>query len=88
MGTIQEEGKRQRLRIETAAEAVANANPGAAPDTVIILGTGLGGLVDEISDRTTVDYSTIPGFPLSTAPGHEGQLHFGTIVTCSACFCR
>ena len=57
MGTIQEEGQRQRLRIESAAEAVAAANPGAAPETVIILGTGLGGLVEEISDKTTVDYS-------------------------------
>ena len=79
MGTIQEEGQRQRLRIEAAAEAVAAANPGDSPDTVIILGTGLGGLVDEISEKITIDYSAIPGFPISTAPGHSGQLHFGNI---------
>ncbi len=79
MGTIHEDGLRQRRRIEQAAEAIAQANPGATPDTVIILGTGLGGLVEEISDNSSIDYSAIPDFPQSTAPGHSGKLHFGEI---------
>lgn len=79
MPTIQEKGHAQRQRIEDAASALVDANPGAAPEVVIILGTGLGGLVEEISDRTSISYASIPGFPQSTAPGHEGKLHFGTI---------
>ncbi|MBN2744980.1 MAG: purine-nucleoside phosphorylase [Marinilabiliaceae bacterium] len=49
------------------------------PRVGIILGTGLGGLVNEIEIVKTIPYGEIPHFPLSTVEGHHGQLIFGTI---------
>lgn len=45
----------------------------------IILGTGLGSLVDHISIIEEVSYSNIPHFPTSTVEFHEGKLVYGTI---------
>lgn len=49
------------------------------PVTGIILGTGLGGLVEEINIETSISYEDIPNFPVSTVEGHSGRLIFGTI---------
>jgi len=46
----------------------------------IILGTGLGGLVNEISIKHKIDYADLPHFPLSTVESHHGKLIFGTIA--------
>lgn len=43
----------------------------------IILGSGLGALADEVVQRVTIDYSSIPHFPQSRVPGHEGQMVCG-----------
>ena len=48
----------------------------------IILGSGLGGLVDLITRETTINYTDIPNFPLSTVKGHGCELIFGTISGC------
>lgn len=48
-----------------------------SPEVGIILGTGLGGLVDEIEIHKTIPYVSIPNFPVSTVEGHLGQLIFG-----------
>ncbi|HET55789.1 MAG TPA: purine-nucleoside phosphorylase [Ignavibacteria bacterium] len=45
----------------------------------IILGTGLGGLVNEINVEHEIDYADLPHFPLSTVESHHGRLIFGTI---------
>jgi len=45
----------------------------------IILGTGLGGLVNEIKIKHAIPYEDIPNFPVSTVEGHQGQLIFGEI---------
>jgi purine-nucleoside phosphorylase len=45
----------------------------------IILGTGLGGLVKDISVEHEIDYSDLPHFPLSTVESHHGKLIFGKI---------
>ncbi len=45
----------------------------------IILGTGLGGLVKDISVEHEIDYSDLPHFPLSTVESHQGKLIFGKI---------
>jgi len=45
----------------------------------IILGTGLGGLVNEIEITTTIPYNDIPNFPVSTVEGHAGRLIFGIL---------
>ncbi|MBE0648995.1 MAG: purine-nucleoside phosphorylase [Bacteroidales bacterium] len=49
------------------------------PTIGIILGTGLGGLVNEIEIEHTIPYEFIPNFPVSTVEGHHGQLIFGTM---------
>lgn len=49
------------------------------PAVAIILGTGLGELVNEISDKFEIPYSDIPNFPVSTVEGHQGKLIFGTL---------
>ncbi len=49
------------------------------PDVGIILGTGLGGLVDEINITTSIEYQDIPNFPTSTVEGHSGKLIFGDL---------
>ena len=45
----------------------------------IVLGTGLGGLVNEINIEKTLDYESIPNFPVSTVESHSGKLIFGEL---------
>lgn len=49
------------------------------PETAIILGTGLGSLVNEITDKYEINYQDIPNFPVSTVEGHSGKLIFGKL---------
>ncbi|MDR1091618.1 MAG: purine-nucleoside phosphorylase [Prevotella sp.] len=49
------------------------------PGFAIILGTGLGELVHEISGKKEIPYDIIPNFPLSTVEGHSGKLIFGQL---------
>ena len=49
------------------------------PETAIILGTGLGSLVHEITDKYEISYEAIPNFPVSTVEGHSGKLIFGKL---------
>jgi purine-nucleoside phosphorylase len=49
------------------------------PDRAIILGTGLGSIVDHVRVEHIVDYQSIPHFPVSTVEGHEGKLIAGKI---------
>ncbi len=49
------------------------------PRVGIILGTGLGGLVEHIEMECSIDYSEIPHFPVSTVEGHSGRLIFGAL---------
>lgn len=49
------------------------------PDYAVILGTGLGELVNSISDKTEISYTEIPNFPVSTVEGHSGKLIFGKL---------
>lgn len=49
------------------------------PEIGLVLGSGLGGLADEITDKIEVPYGDIPHFPTSTVAGHKGQLVYGTL---------
>ena len=49
------------------------------PQIAIILGTGLGALVDSIQDSQYIPYDEIPNFPISTVEGHSGKLIFGKL---------
>lgn len=65
-------------RVEAAAAEVRRAGP-VKPEVGIILGTGLGGLADEMTVEATVPYERIPGFPLSTVESHAGRLLLGKL---------
>lgn len=49
------------------------------PTLAIVCGSGLGDLGNRLSDPVEIDYSSIPGFPVSTVPGHRGKLVFGLL---------
>ena len=49
------------------------------PEVAIILGSGLGPLADEIEVEAALSFADIPGFAMSSAPGHAGRLVFGTL---------
>ena len=49
------------------------------PETAIILGTGLGSLANEITEKYEISYTEIPNFPVSTVEGHSGKLIFGKL---------
>lgn len=63
------------------AEAVAyiKQHNELEPEIGIILGTGLGGLVQEIEIEKEIPYNFIPHFPISTVESHFGKLIFGKI---------
>jgi purine-nucleoside phosphorylase len=63
---------------QAAADSIRQAS-GLEPEVAIILGTGLGGLADEIQLDTAVPYEEIPGFPLSTVESHAGRLLLGRL---------
>ncbi len=49
------------------------------PKVMMVLGSGLGFMGDLVENATAVSYGDIPNFKPSTAPGHKGQLVFGTL---------
>jgi len=65
--------------LDLAAEFVRSRIGDTAPRVAVVLGSGLGGLADSVSDGQRVDYAQIPGFPTPTVAGHRGQLVAGQI---------
>ncbi len=66
-------------KINQTAEYIRSRVDGQMPTTAIILGTGLGALVDHIDDKQYIPYTDIPNFPVSTVEGHSGNLIFGRL---------
>ena len=60
-----------------SAEYISARLGGLVPRVAMILGSGLGYLGDEVEDAVSIDYADIPGFSISTAPGHVGRLVCG-----------
>lgn len=52
---------------------------GEMPEVAVILGTGLGDLVNQIEIKKELEYKNIPNFPVSTVEGHSGKLIFGNL---------
>ncbi len=50
------------------------------PDTAIVLGSGLGQVLDDMDTTNILEYSAIPGFPTTTVSGHQGQLVLGRVA--------
>lgn len=65
-------------KIKQTAEFLKNKIP-TRPETGIILGTGLGNLATQITDKIEIPYDTIPNFPVSTVEGHSGKLIVGKL---------
>ena len=65
---------------EESAQAIRARLNGFVPKVAMVLGSGLGFLGDQVEDPVAIDYHDIPHFKTSTAPGHKGQLVFGTLA--------
>jgi purine-nucleoside phosphorylase len=61
---------------ETAAQSVLQRTT-LRPQIGLVLGSGLGGFADSLTDATRISYADIPAFPRSTAIGHSGQMMIG-----------
>jgi purine-nucleoside phosphorylase len=61
---------------ETAAQSVLQRTS-LRPRIGLVLGSGLGGFADSLSDATRIPFADIPAFPRSTAIGHAGQMAIG-----------
>ena len=66
-------------KINQTADFIRSRVSCQMPETAIILGTGLGALVDHIDDKKYIPYTEIPNFPVSTVEGHSGNLIFGRL---------
>lgn len=65
-------------KINEAVQTIEN-HAKVQPVVGLILGSGLGDLADEIEDAVKIKYEHIPHFPISTVPGHAGQLVIGQL---------
>jgi purine-nucleoside phosphorylase len=63
-----------------ALEAAVRARSDLAPEVGIVLGSGLGGLADELEDAVAIPFADLPGWPAATAPGHVGRLLLGRLA--------
>ena len=62
-----------------ALVAAVRARSSLVPEVGIVLGSGLGGLADDLADPVAIPFDELPGWPAATAPGHAGRLLFGTL---------
>lgn len=65
-------------KLTSCVEAV-RAKTDFVPKVAIVLGSGLGDYAKQICVETEVSYEDIPGFPVSTVPGHAGKFIFGYV---------
>ncbi|HEX4897336.1 MAG TPA: purine-nucleoside phosphorylase [Candidatus Limnocylindrales bacterium] len=63
-----------------ALEAAVRARTSLVPRLGIVLGSGLGGLADELDDAVAIPFADLPGWPAATAPGHLGRLLLGRLA--------
>jgi xanthosine phosphorylase len=72
----------QQVHLENVRQSAAKINAALGdlkPRIAIILGSGLGGLAQQIAQPVTVAYQALPGFPVLTVPGHVGELIAGKL---------
>jgi purine-nucleoside phosphorylase len=62
-----------------ALEAAVRARTDVVPVVGIVLGSGLGGLADGLTDAVAIPFADLPGWPAATAPGHLGRLLLGRL---------
>jgi purine-nucleoside phosphorylase len=62
-----------------ALEGAVRARTDLVPRVGIVLGSGLGGLADDLVDAVAIPFADLPGWPAATAPGHVGRLLLGRL---------
>ena len=72
------EKTKAEIRVGQCLEAIRDRIP-FVPRIAVVLGSGLGGLADEIGQEAVIRYEEIPDFPVSTVQGHQGRFVFGRI---------
>ena len=65
---------------QESAQALREKLNGFQPKVLLILGSGLGALADEVERPVAVPYAEVPHMKHSTAPGHKGQFLFGRLA--------
>ncbi len=68
----------QTARLD-ALEAAVRARTKLQPRVALVLGSGLGGIADELAPDVAIPFGELPGWPPATAPGHAGRLLFGRL---------
>lgn len=63
----------------SASAAYIRQHAALTPTVGIVLGSGLGALVENMTDKTVISYGDIPNFPRSTVTGHAGNLVIGRL---------
>ena len=67
------------IHYQESADYIRQQIGGFTPKVAMVLGSGLGFLGDVVENPIVIPYGDIPHFKASTAPGHKGQLVFGTL---------
>jgi purine-nucleoside phosphorylase len=62
-----------------ALEAAVRTRSDLVPEVGIVLGSGLGGLADDLVDPVAIHFAELPGWPAASAPGHVGRLLLGSL---------
>ena len=68
-----------RRAADSAAQAIRDRVGDISPEIAIVLGSGLGGLAEQIEGPQRIPFGEIPGFPTATVQGHAGALVCGTL---------
>ena len=67
-------------KIQETSDFIKKRVNNKLPEVAIILGSGLGAVVDNINIEVEIPYGEVPNFPVSTVEGHKGCLIFGTLA--------
>lgn len=60
--------------------AAVRARTAIVPEVGIVLGSGLGGLAEDVANAVSIPFADLPGWPAATAPGHAGRLLLGELA--------
>ena len=66
--------------MKAAIDRLVERLDGLAPETALVLGSGLGGLADEVENPVRVAYADLPGFPQSGVTGHASAIVAGRLA--------
>ena len=71
--------RKEKKDVQKTCLASVREKTAFKPEIGLILGSGLGDYAEEIQIETTISYTDIEGFPVSTVKGHKGRFVFGYV---------